>query len=139
MLSTTHPVCYHRHVLRKRNMRSAAVLALACTGFSIACNRARETSAAGTPASTAAKPSGDSRSDGYIGELPPLPKVEFASARPAPVMRAAYEFAARHPDVLRHIPCFCGCERNGHGNNADCFVTRRAANGRPEWNPHGIG
>jgi Protein of unknown function with PCYCGC motif len=76
---------------------------------------------------------------GYDGELPPLPVVQFASARPAPVTRAAYEFAARHPDVLKYVPCFCGCERNGHGNNEDCFVTRRKADGSPEWNPHGIG
>lgn len=76
---------------------------------------------------------------GYEGELPPLPKVQFASARPAPLTRAAYEFAARHPEVLRHMPCFCGCERNGHRNNEDCFIARRGADGRPEWNPHGIG
>jgi len=76
---------------------------------------------------------------GYEGELPPLPAVQFASARPAPITRAAYAFAARHPEVLRHVPCFCGCERNGHGNNEDCFVARREATGRPVWSPHGIG
>jgi hypothetical protein len=76
---------------------------------------------------------------GYEGALPPLPVVQFASARPAPVTRAAYEFAARHPEVLKHVPCFCGCERNGHGNNEDCFIARRNADGRPEWSPHGIG
>ncbi len=76
---------------------------------------------------------------GYDGALPPLPVVQYASARPAAKTRAAYEFAARHPEVLKHMPCFCGCERNGHGNNEDCFVARRSAEGRPEWSPHGIG
>jgi hypothetical protein len=76
---------------------------------------------------------------GYQGALPPLPEVQFASARPEPITRAAYEFAARHPEVLRYMPCFCGCERHGHGNNEDCFVARRDANGRPQWNPHGVG
>jgi len=76
---------------------------------------------------------------GYAGELPPLPKVQFASARPEPMIRVAYEFAARHPEVLRYMPCYCGCERNGHGNNEDCFISRRQSDGRPEWNPHGIG
>jgi hypothetical protein len=71
--------------------------------------------------------------------LPPLPVVQYASARPAAKTQAAYEFAARHPEVLKHIPCFCGCERNGHGNNEDCFVARRKADGSPEWSPHGIG
>jgi hypothetical protein len=91
----------------------------------------------GMPQTAAASPS--AKSEGFTGELPPLPKVQFASARPAPLVRAAYEFAARHPDVLRHMPCFCGCERNGHGSNADCFVSRRGKDGRPEWNAHGIG
>ncbi|HET7219079.1 MAG TPA: PCYCGC motif-containing (lipo)protein [Vicinamibacterales bacterium] len=92
------------------------------------------------PASTSATPAAaDVAHAGYQGELPPLPAVQFASARPAPLTRAAYEFAARHPDVLRHVPCFCGCERHGHGNNEDCFVASRERDGRPVWSPHGIG
>jgi hypothetical protein len=91
----------------------------------------------GAPQPASAPP--PASASGYTGELPPLPEVQFASARPAPLTRAAYEFAARHPDVLRHIPCFCGCERNGHSHNENCFVARRAADGRPDWSPHGIG
>jgi Protein of unknown function with PCYCGC motif len=90
------------------------------------------------PAAAAAPPVFQPRA-GFDGRLPPLPVVRFASARPAPLTQAAYAFAARHPDVLRHIPCFCGCERNGHGHNEDCFISRRNADGSPEWNPHGIG
>jgi hypothetical protein len=94
-----------------------------------------------TPAPPAAARAPDTARQprGYEGPLPPLPQVQFASARPAPMTRAAYEFAARHPDVLKHVPCFCGCERNGHGNNEDCFVAKRSKDGAPEWNPHGIG
>ena len=56
------------------------------------------------------------------------------------VVERVYEFAARHPEVLQYMPCYCGCERVGHGGNHDCFVKRRAANGRiAEWDPHGIG
>jgi hypothetical protein len=109
-----------------------AVLALMVA----ACSGASSTPPAGAGASTA---STSSVRPGYDGVLPPLPVVQFASARPAPITRAAYEFAARHPEVLKHIPCFCGCERNGHGSNEDCFVARRNANGSPEWSPHGIG
>jgi hypothetical protein len=54
-------------------------------------------------------------------------------------IRAAYEFAARKPDVLRYIPCFCGCERMGHQGNDDCFVSQRDAKGAVRaWETHGI-
>ena len=68
-----------------------------------------------------------------------LAVVERPAARPQPVVQAAYEFAARHPEVLRYVPCFCGCERNGHADNEDCFVSGRDADGRPRWETHGMG
>ena len=40
------------------------------------------------------------------------------------MVRAAYQFAAEHPEVLSYVPCFCGCERGGHRGNDDCFVKR---------------
>jgi len=74
------------------------------------------------------------------GALPALPRVSFPPARPMAVVQQVYEFAARHPDVLQYVPCFCGCERGEHSGNHDCFVKSRAANGRiTEWEPHGIG
>ena len=36
----------------------------------------------------------------------------------------AYLFAAKHPEVLRYMPCYCGCEHpsTAHESNYDCFV-----------------
>ena len=36
----------------------------------------------------------------------------------------AYVFAAKHPEVLRYMPCYCGCEdpRTAHESNYDCFI-----------------
>ena len=74
------------------------------------------------------------------GPLPPLPRVDFAPVRPMAVSQQVYEFAARHPEVLQYVPCYCGCERAGHNGNHDCFVKTRAANGRiTEWDAHGLG
>jgi hypothetical protein len=74
------------------------------------------------------------------GALPPLPQVSFDPVRPMPVVQQVYEFAARHPEVLNYIPCYCGCESVGHKANHDCFVKTRAANGRiVEWDTHGLG
>jgi len=72
-------------------------------------------------------------------ELPPLPLVPFPTPRPLDVVRAAYEFAALHPEVMRYVPCYCGCERSGHGDNEDCFVRSRDANGNVTWDAHGMG
>jgi len=74
------------------------------------------------------------------GPLPPLPSVNYAPARPMAVVQQVYEFAARHPEVLQYVPCYCGCQREGHQGNHDCFVKSRAANGRVLlWDAHGIG
>ena len=76
----------------------------------------------------------------HVGPIPPLPDVSFTPSRPMPLVQQVYEFAARHPEVLQYVPCYCGCERMNHNGNHDCFVKSRAANGRvTEWETHGIG
>lgn len=75
---------------------------------------------------------------GYPGPLPPFPRVPYQPARPPEVVRAVYEFAARSPEVLRYVPCFCGCEHHGHVGNDDCFVAGRDAAGKPRWEMHGF-
>src|SRR5262245_52013901 len=72
-------------------------------------------------------------------KLPPLPVQSYAPPRPPDVVRAAYVFAAEHPEILSYVPCFCGCERGGHKGNDDCFVAGRDANGDvTDWEPHGL-
>ena len=73
-------------------------------------------------------------------DIPPLPVTPFMAARPMEIVRAVYVFAAKHPEVLSKMPCFCGCQSRGHKHNDDCFVAARDARGRPtEWEPHGVG
>ena len=58
----------------------------------------------------------------------------------AEVVKAVYEFAAEHPEVLGYTPCYCGCEREaGHKGNDDCFVAERNSQGDvTRWDPHGV-
>ena len=73
-------------------------------------------------------------------DLPPLPPSVNASVRPPDVTKAVYEFAARHPEVLKYMPCFCACPQMGHKSNEDCFVAGHDANGKANaWEYHGIG
>lgn len=72
--------------------------------------------------------------------MPPFPGVGYAGARPMNVAHAAYRFAAEHPEILKYVPCYCGCESTGHSGNETCFVKRRDAAGNvTEWDPHGYG
>lgn len=72
--------------------------------------------------------------------MPPLPNVGFAPVRPWDVVRATYDFAAQHPEILKFVPCYCGCGSQGHSANESCFVARRDAKGNVlEWDTHGIG
>ena len=71
---------------------------------------------------------------------PPLPNVGFAPVRPMDVVRATYDFAAQHPEILKYVPCYCGCGEQGHKANESCFIARRDARGNVlEWDTHGFG
>ena len=72
--------------------------------------------------------------------MPPLPTIGYAAARPMDIAQAAYRFAGEHPEVLKYVPCYCGCESVGHSGNESCFVKRRDAAGNVlEWDMHGYG
>jgi hypothetical protein len=71
---------------------------------------------------------------------PPIPNPGFAPGRPVDQTRAVYEFAGQHPEILKYVPCYCGCESTGHPHNESCFVKRRDARGNVlEWDTHGYG
>ena len=72
-------------------------------------------------------------------DLPALPNPRAPLPRAPFAVRAAYEFAARHPEVLENVPCFCGCDKLGHRSNHDCFVAARDGAGRVTWGAHGMG
>ncbi len=52
-------------------------------------------------------------------------------------VRETYAFAARHDDILAYVPCYCGCENEGHKSVLDCFVKGRTKTGAPKWDRMG--
>ncbi len=95
--------------------------------------------AQGAPGSTAA-PAGKPSTAARRVTAPPLPTMGFAPVRPMEIVRATYDFAAQHPEVLKFVPCYCGCGSEGHANNESCFIARRDARGNVvEWDTHGYG
>lgn len=69
----------------------------------------------------------------YFQEQEGLPKY----AQKSPQVQAAYEYALEKPELLRQIPCYCGCSRIGHKNVEDCFVKEFKDNGKIVFDDHG--
>ncbi len=55
-------------------------------------------------------------------KLPPVKDPSSVSAE----ARAAYLVVQAKPKLIAQLPCFCYCERWGHGSLHDCFVTEHA-------------
>ena len=94
------------------------------------------------PQATSAPAPAPTRDAGFIVApgMPPLPTSGLAAApRSVETVRAVYEFAASHPEVLDYVPCFCGCEGAGHKSNTHCFVGSRNGEGQvTQWDYHGL-
>jgi hypothetical protein len=59
-------------------------------------------------------------------------------AAPATV-REAYQFAAANPEIMKQIPCYCGCGAMGHTSNYSCYVTGLNANKELVYDAHALG
>ena len=118
----------------------------ALVGFTLAAAACDSTQSAPPPSSsapatqTSAAPAPPPNTPVEVAaDLPPLPPGANNGARPPEVVKAVYEFAARHPEVLNYMPCFCSCPQMGHKNNDDCFVAGRNAQGKvTTWENHGM-
>jgi hypothetical protein len=62
-------------------------------------------------------------------------QVQSASA----VVKEAYQFAAANPDVMKAIPCYCGCGSIGHTSNYSCYVAGEGPDGGLEFDNHAMG
>lgn len=62
-----------------------------------------------------------------LADAGPLPRILPAKMFEIPVVARAYQAAARIPEVLAQQPCYCWCERMGHGSLVDCFATTHGA------------
>ena len=52
-------------------------------------------------------------------------------------VKDGYQFALERPDVLRVLPCYCGCGlTSGHKSNLDCFVLGQDKSGKVAFDEH---
>jgi hypothetical protein len=58
----------------------------------------------------------------------------------APVtVQTSYQFAAANPDVMKNIPCYCGCGNIGHTSNYSCYVSGVDDKGKIAFDNHALG
>src|SRR5512146_46533 len=58
----------------------------------------------------------------------------------APVtVQQAYQFAAANPNVMKNIPCYCGCGNVGHTSNYSCYVSSVDDQGKLTFDNHALG
>ena len=63
-----------------------------------------------------------------------------ADVQSAPVtVQQAYQFAAANPDVMKNIPCYCGCGNVGHTSNYSCYVSNVDDKGKFTFDNHALG
>ena len=68
-----------------------------------------------------------------LGEMP-------AEVQSAPMtVQAAYQFNAANPDIMKDIPCYCGCGNIGHTSNYDCYVSSVDEQGNITFDNHALG
>ena len=69
-------------------------------------------------------------------EWPRLPETRQRRQQASQDLHGVYAYAATHREVLEKIPCYCGCARDGHRSNLNCFVSSFRQDGTPIWTDH---
>ena len=63
-----------------------------------------------------------------------------AEVQSAPVtVQEAYQFNVANPEVMKDIPCYCGCGNIGHTSNYDCYVSNVDEKGNITFDNHALG
>jgi hypothetical protein len=63
-----------------------------------------------------------------------------AEVQSAPVtVQEAYQFNVANPDVMKDIPCYCGCGNIGHTSNYDCYGSNVDEKGNISFDNHALG
>jgi predicted small secreted protein len=82
---------------------------------------------------TASKSGADNLAMASMKDMP-------ADVKSAPTtVKQAYQFAVANPDILKQIPCYCGCGAMGHTSNYSCYVQSVDEKGAITFDNHALG
>ena len=107
-----------RVLQRREFLLSSLLLALGWGGAACGGGESKPTSAGDLAARFAKYPVADEPN----GDLAKVVWPSFVSDAP-PEVKTLYEFQITHGDLMKYMPCYCGCgQRSGHKSNRDCYV-----------------
>jgi len=70
-------------------------------------------------------------------QLAPLSEMHPLVQSAPNVVQESYQFAHAHPEMLKHVPCYCGCGGMGHTSNYACYVNE--SGGEKTFDNHALG
>ena len=68
----------------------------------------------------------------------PLDQMPVAVQAAPSRVQQAYQFAAANPDIMKNIPCYCGCDASGHASNYECYVAEVSEYGTITYDQHAV-
>jgi hypothetical protein len=71
-------------------------------------------------------------------KLAPLSDMPEGVRRASTTVVESYQFAVANPEILKEIPCYCGCGPMGHASNYACYV-QSDAGGEVVFDAHALG
>lgn len=71
--------------------------------------------------------------------MAPMDSMPMEVQSAAVSVQTAYQFNAANPEIMKNIPCYCGCGNIGHTSNYDCYVSNVDANGVITFDNHALG
>lgn len=54
-------------------------------------------------------------------------------------VKVSYSFAVANPDILKRLPCYCGCGGMGHRSLYACYVSSVEPGGQVNYDTHALG
>ncbi len=77
--------------------------------------------------------------DTHQMKLAPMSMLTSDVQKAPTKVREAYQYAIANADVLKQIPCYCGCGSMGHKSNLDCYVKEFKSDGSAVLETHALG
>jgi hypothetical protein len=87
----------------------------------------------------AALPACSAQQTGVELQMAPMSGMP-AEVKDAPTsVQQAYQFAVANPELMKQMPCYCGCGDIGHTSNYACYVAEVDTQGTVTYDNHALG